>query len=117
MANNRFLPAYHIRTQADFRRAYRRGCTTSDGLLRVFGCANGLPYCRIGLSVSRTIGKAVIRNRWKRLIREAFRLRQEQLPVGIDLVILPRPTAEPTLAALLDSLPRLATQIARRLNH
>ncbi|OHB68446.1 MAG: ribonuclease P protein component [Planctomycetes bacterium RBG_13_63_9] len=115
MADQRLLAAYHIRRGADFQRVYGRRCTASDALLLVYGAPNGLPHPRLGLSVSRKVGKAVVRNRFKRLIREAFRLRREQLPAGVDLVVIPRPTAEPTLAQLLDSLPRLAGQIGRRL--
>jgi ribonuclease P protein component len=116
MGDERLLPAYRIRRGSDFQRVYLRRCTAADESLLVFGAANGLPHPRIGLSVSRKLGKAVVRNRWKRLIREAFRLRREQLPVGVDLVVVPRPGAEPSLSALLDCLPRLATRIARRLS-
>ena len=116
MADQRFPPAYRIRRQSDFQRAYRRRCSASDRLLVVFGCDNGLPHPRLGLSVSRKLGKAVIRNRWKRLLREAFRLRREQLPAGIDLVVVPRGDTEPTLAELLESLPQVAARVARKLN-
>ena len=81
-------------------------------LSMVFGGPNDLPHPRWGLSVSRKVGGAVVRNRWKRLLREAFRLAREQLPVGVDLVVIPRPNAEPTLAGLLESLPRLAAKVA-----
>jgi len=115
MGTQRFLPVYHIRRRADFQRAYRRRCTASDRWLLVFACPNGLPYPRLGLSVSRKLGRAVARNYWKRLIREAFRLRREQLPVGIDLVVIPRHDVEPELGALLDSLPCLANRLGRKL--
>lgn len=115
MADQQFLPAYRIRRDADFQRAYRRRCTASDELLLVFGCPNRLPYPRLGLSISRKLGKAVARNRWKRLIREAFRLSRQQLPVGVDLVVIPRRAAEPELTALLESLPRLAARLAGKL--
>jgi ribonuclease P protein component len=116
MPDQRFLPAYRIRRQSDFQRAYRRRCTASDRLLVVFGCENGLTHPRLGLSVSRRMGKAVVRNRWKRLVREAFRLSRQQLPAGIDLVVVPRQDVEPELAELLQSLPQLAARIARKLN-
>ena len=59
---------------------------------------------------------AVRRNRWKRLIREAFRHAREQLPAGVDLVVIPRPTAEPELRAITDSLVALAARAAARLD-
>ena len=104
-----------IRSGLDFRRAYARGCTVSDGTIVVVGCENGLEYPRLGLSVSRKVGGAVVRNRWKRLIREAFRISQSRLPEGIDLVVIPRMGVEPELAALLQSLPRLAGRVSRKL--
>jgi ribonuclease P protein component len=73
-----------------------------------------LPHPRLGISASRRLGGAVVRNRWKRLLREAFRLSRSQLPAGIDLVVIPRQDVEPTLASLLESLPRLAARLAKK---
>ena len=115
MADARFPSAYRIRHSADFERAYRRRCAASDDLLLVFGCENQLPHPRLGLSVSRKHGGAVVRNRWKRRLREVFRLSREQLPPGVDLVIVPKASAEPPLADLVRSLVRLAQRATRRL--
>jgi ribonuclease P protein component len=115
MADQRFPRQMRIRCAADFQRAYARRCTAGDGRLLLFVAANGLPHPRLGLSVSRKVGGAVVRNRWKRLIREAFRLTRDRLPPGVDLVAIPRPDAAPRLAELIESLPRLASRAARRL--
>ncbi len=116
MCHQRFLPQHRIRRPADFRRAYRRRCSAADGLLVVYGHSNGLPHPRLGISASRRLGGAVLRNRWKRLVREAFRLTRGRLPRGIDLVVVPRPEVTPALAALVESLPRLATRVAQKLS-
>lgn len=115
MKSKRLRPEHRIRSGLDFRRAYARRCSVADGTIVVVGCENGLTHPRLGLSVSRKVGGAVARNRWKRLIREAFRISQNRLPRGVDLVVIPRLGVEPELAALLQSLPRLSKSVARKL--
>ena len=115
MTDRRFRLEYHIRRNADFQRAYRRRATVADEGLLIFGCPNDLPYPRLGLSVSRKFGNAVMRNRWKRLLREAFRLCREELPGGIDLVVIPR-GGDAELSVLMQSLPGLANKVAQKLN-
>jgi ribonuclease P protein component len=112
---NGFRKCEHLRRPAEFRRVYGRKRSASDGLLLIYGCENGLPYLRLGLSVSRKIGKATCRNRLRRLYREAFRLTRKDMPVGLDLVLIPRSSDEPELDALKQSLPRLVRQLARKL--
>ena len=104
MGDQRFLHAYRITRGADFQRAYQRRLTAGDDRLLVFVYPNGLPHPRLGLSVSRKVGNAVVRNRWKHCIREAFRLSREQLPCGVDLVVIPRPDAVPETSDLQESL-------------
>jgi ribonuclease P protein component len=115
MIDQRFPKRFRLRSREDFRRVFERKRSVVDSLLVAYGCRSGFPYPRVGLAVSRKIGSAVVRNRWKRLLREAFRLTRDQLPPGLDLVLVPRAGAKPELASLVGSLPRLAHQLARRL--
>jgi ribonuclease P protein component len=110
-----FRPAEHLRRPADFRRVYERRRSVSDSWLIVYACENGLPYLRLGLSVSRKFGKAVQRNRLRRLYREAFRLTRAQMPVGLDLILIPRRNEEPELTTLTSALPKLVRQVARKI--
>lgn len=110
-----FRPHEHLRRPADFRRVYDFRRSVADGWLIVYGAPNALPHLRLGLSVSRKYGKATLRNRLRRLYREAFRLSREQMPVGLDLILIPRKLEEPELQSLLESLPKLVRQLARKL--
>src|SRR5262249_14081241 len=112
---NAFPKAQHLRRPADFRRVYERRRSASDDWLLVYACENGLPHARLGLSVSRKFGKATERNRLRRLYREAFRLTRAELPVGLDIILIPRTSEQPTLQDLQHSLPRLVKQVARKL--
>jgi len=115
MDDQRFLSRYRVRRGGDFQRAFRRRSSAADPSIIVFGYPNDLAHPRLGLSVSRRIGGAAVRNRWKRLLREAFRLTRPRLPVAVDLIVVPRPGTIPTLAELSESLVRLAKRVERKL--
>lgn len=113
-ADARFGKQSRLLTRADFQSVFGARNSAADDLVVVYGRPSALPRCRLGLSVSRKVGGAVVRNRWKRLLREAFRLSQHELPAGLDLVVIPRATAPPTLSALQASLLQLAQRISKR---
>jgi ribonuclease P protein component len=85
-----FSRARRIRSQSDFQYIYEHGQLYKDDFVRIFYVRCGGPG-RLGISVSKKLGKAHVRNRIKRIIRETFRL-HPQLTAGLDLIVQPRPT-------------------------
>ncbi|MDO4585479.1 MAG: ribonuclease P protein component [Planctomycetia bacterium] len=82
-------PQENLPSTRDFQNVFANRCMAGDGLLLVFGRRNGLAKSRLGLSISRKYGSAVKRNRWKRLVREAFRRSRTELPENLDIVVVP----------------------------
>jgi ribonuclease P protein component len=110
-----FRPHERIKNPADFRRAFDRRRSVSNGALIIYGVENGLDHSRLGISVSRKkVRRATARNRIKRLIREAFRLNKAELAPGMDLVVLPR-GGDLTFAEAQQSMASLGRDLARRL--
>lgn len=88
-----------IRKNAEFRAVYRRGRSFSNQYLVLYVYRNNKELNnkdinRIGISVSKKVGKSVIRSRVKRLISESFRLNNEGLKKGHDLVFIARSTSK-----------------------
>src|SRR5262245_17322725 len=115
MPDQSFPKELRLRSRTDFRQVYERRCSVGDGMLRLVGRLNERDFSRIGLSVSREVGGAVVRNRWKRLLREAFRLSRERLPSGLDFIAIPRADARPELKAVAKSLVDLSWRLSKRL--
>jgi ribonuclease P protein component len=115
MTSRRFIARHHLRKEADFARVYGRRATASDETLLVYVDRNGLEHARLGLSVSRKVGSAVVRNHWKRILREAFRLSRDELPADVDVVVIPRAGAAAELAPVVASLVKLANRAAKKL--
>jgi ribonuclease P protein component len=108
-----YRPAMRLRLPAEYERVYAAQQKRGDRYLLIFAAANGLDESRCGISVSRRHGKAVQRTRLKRLLREAFRLSQHDLPKGFDFVVIPRHDSGAGLKDYRDSLERLAWKLAR----
>ena len=123
--NYSFPKSQHVRRQLDFTRIYSVKTAYNNGVLLVYAARNDLGYPRLGLSVSKKVGKAHTRNRWKRIIREAFRLQQSEfadvilktaqnenrtditpeIAAGIDFIVIPKKTdVEPNFKEVCKSL-------------
>lgn len=80
-----------LRKRKDFERAYRSGTKIVTRPLVLFARANARGANRLGVTATKKIGNAVIRNRARRLVREAYRQVRRQLTGGYDLVVVVRP--------------------------
>jgi ribonuclease P protein component len=119
---------------AEFDRVYRHGRSISDRhlVLYVFprddqqtdtgpaersGSAMGAPQARLGVSVGRRVGGAVVRNRVKRLLREAFWSLDDVFDHGNDYVIVARTDVGPLVEqAGLDGLRKSLRELAEKLD-
>ncbi|MBV9544428.1 MAG: ribonuclease P protein component [Chloroflexi bacterium] len=111
MSSGRHADSHRLRRAAEFRGVREvggRGWSTP--LLVMYVAPNDLGLVRYGITVSGRVGKAVVRNRVRRRLREAMRMRLRHLLSGRDVVLVARPAAaEATwsqLCAALDSLLR-----------
>jgi ribonuclease P protein component len=88
-----FPKTRRLSTAADFKRVFEQPLKSADSRLTVLARSNGLDHPRLGLAISkRHVRNATDRNHLKRLIRESFRLCQQELG-GIDFVVMARTAA------------------------
>ena len=79
-----------LKRSRDFKEVYNHKRSVANRLLVLYVRENSLSVNRLGISISRKVGNAVIRNRIKRLIKEQMRTQEEDLTNGYDLVIIAR---------------------------
>lgn len=79
-----------IKLNRDFKRLYYKGGCVGSDILVIYYKKNSLKYSRLGITVGKKVGGAVVRNRVKRLIRESYRLMEDNLSIGYDIVIVAR---------------------------
>ncbi len=87
----RLPPGARVRRSGEVRRALDRGRSASSGALVIYAFRreDSLP-CRYALVVGARWGGAVVRNRVRRLLREAFRTGRPELPRSFDIALVPR---------------------------
>lgn len=72
----------------EFKRVYEHGKSFGNRLLVLYLRKNGQDENKLGISVSKKVGNSVVRSRVTRLIREAYRLNEDQVEIGYDYVFV-----------------------------
>ena len=91
-----------------FRRLYRTS-GFADGLLVLYARKNRTDGNRVGITVSKKLGHAVVRNRTRRRLREVYRLNEQKFTPGWDIVVVARSrSVEAPFEKLTESYLRLA---------
>ena len=87
-ANSEEFPrSVRIVKSSDYRTLYKTGRKVHSAHFVLFGRTNGVGHPRLGITVSRKIGSAVVRNRVKRMFREIFRRSLREIPGQLDIVV------------------------------
>lgn len=81
---------FSLKKNQDFKLVYSRGKSYANRLLVIYYLPNEEDYNNLGLSVSKKVGNSVVRNRVKRLIRESYRLNEEKIKKGYNIIIIAR---------------------------
>ena len=83
-----------LRKNWEFQAVYRNGKSKANRCFVMIIKKNDISSNRVGISVSKKVGNSVVRHRTTRLIRESYRLNQDNLKTGYDMVVIARQTAK-----------------------
>ena len=93
----------------EFRNCYENGKSYVSKFIVVYVWENGSSQNRVGISCSKKRGNSVVRHRFARLVREAYRLHENVFNSGLDIVVVARACArEAGFHEIEDSLLSLA---------
>ena len=97
-----------LRASQDFAHLKRAGLSVKHRLMILSFAQNELSYNRYGFIVSKHLGKATVRNRIRRLLREAVRQAHPRLKPGMDVVIIAR---QPLVAQPFSVVQRTVSEV------
>lgn len=115
--SERFPRRARLLRPAEFARVYEQRRSAARGPLVIYAAARegSEPGVRVGMSVSRRIGNAVVRNAWKRRLREAFRRVSAALAANYDYIVVVRSGRPEPGAAGLEWTQRTIIDLAAKL--
>ena len=82
-----------MRKKADFDRAYSQGRRRPSASFTIITCSAGQQVARLGVTIPRAVGGAVVRNAVRRRLREAFRKNRQAIRAPVDIVVHVRASA------------------------
>ncbi|MDX8431285.1 MAG: ribonuclease P protein component [Candidatus Algichlamydia australiensis] len=110
----KFPKSLRLLKSSDFSRVHKRGYKFVGEKIILHYRLGPSDFPKLGLTVSRKFGKANLRNRFKRLVREAFREKQQDLPPGLEVNIRPKfPNVDLSLALIKKEFDTLAQHVKR----
>ena len=113
--DQRLRKAERLRQRSEFLRTRRSGSRSASRHFVSYALPNDRPYARLGITASTKVGKATVRNWWKRQVREIFRRNKQEIRPGFDFVVIVKAGADKVPAdALRDELIDLLERVADR---
>ena len=103
---------YTLKQNSDCRRLYARGRSAVGPAMVLYCRKNGREENRLGFTVGTKLGGAVVRNRVRRRLREIYRLNEDKLRPGYDIVVVARVRA---VHSRFDQLERQFLSLASKL--
>lgn len=93
MKRHNFTKADRIRRPSEYRTLSKKGKRHYSDHFIIISRKNQIFRSRLGVTVSKKVGKAVTRNKIKRLVRETFRLNRSRLPEQVDMNVIAKASA------------------------